>query len=92
MSLADELEKLQVLREDGTLTDAEFAQAKAKLLAETSSTSSNVSSTNQDLIGRAAMTWVSFRIVMSVVGLILAAILFFTFFLPLFMRGKVGFP
>lgn len=33
MSLADELKKLDDLRRDGTLTDAEFAKAKAALLA-----------------------------------------------------------
>lgn len=33
MSLADELHKLEALRRAGTLTDAEFAQAKALLLA-----------------------------------------------------------
>ena len=33
MSLADELKKLEDLRRSGTLTDAEFAQAKAAVLA-----------------------------------------------------------
>lgn len=32
MSLADDLQKLQELRDEGALTDAEFAQAKNKLL------------------------------------------------------------
>lgn len=34
MSIADELKKLEELRWNGTLTDAEFAQAKAALLAQ----------------------------------------------------------
>ncbi len=34
MSLADELERLQALHDSGTLTDSEFADAKAKVLAE----------------------------------------------------------
>ncbi len=34
MSLAEELQKLEGLRWNGTLTDAEFAQAKAALLAK----------------------------------------------------------
>lgn len=34
MSLADELKKLEELRWNGTLTEAEFAQAKAALLAK----------------------------------------------------------
>jgi len=33
VSIADELQKLESLRQSGTLTDAEFAQAKARLLA-----------------------------------------------------------
>jgi hypothetical protein len=33
MSIADELQKLEELRRSGALTDAEFAQAKAKVLA-----------------------------------------------------------
>ena len=36
MSIADELRKLQELHAAGSLTDAEFAQAKATLLAGTS--------------------------------------------------------
>lgn len=34
MGLADELEKLQHLKQQGVLTDEEFAQAKQKLLEE----------------------------------------------------------
>ncbi len=33
MSISDEFAKLQTLHENGTLTDAEFAEAKAKVLA-----------------------------------------------------------
>jgi phage shock protein PspC (stress-responsive transcriptional regulator) len=36
MSLADELQKLQTLREQGALTDDEFTQAKKRLLDGTS--------------------------------------------------------
>jgi len=36
MNIADELEKLQQLRESGTINDDEFVQAKAKLLNESS--------------------------------------------------------
>ena len=39
MSIADELQKLEELRQRGALTNEEFAQAKAKLLASTSETS-----------------------------------------------------
>ena len=34
MSLTDELEKLQALRDRGTLSEEEFARAKAQLLAQ----------------------------------------------------------
>jgi phage shock protein C len=34
MSLSDELEKLQALRDRGTLSEEEFARAKAQLLAQ----------------------------------------------------------
>lgn len=40
MNLADELRKLQELRQDGTLTEAEFAAAKAKVIAQGASSSS----------------------------------------------------
>src|SRR4051812_36885496 len=36
MSLVDELQKLEDLRQNGSLTDAEFAQAKAMLLGKSS--------------------------------------------------------
>jgi hypothetical protein len=36
MSTADELAKLQALKDAGTLSEAEFQQAKAKVLSETS--------------------------------------------------------
>lgn len=39
MSLSDDLERLARLHADGRLSDAEFAQAKAQLLAEPSWTS-----------------------------------------------------
>jgi hypothetical protein len=39
MALADELRKLQDLRDAGTLSDAEFAQAKAAVLANPPSAS-----------------------------------------------------
>jgi hypothetical protein len=46
-SLADELNKLQRLRQDGVLTEAEFAQAKAQVLAGLASTQANASANAQ---------------------------------------------
>lgn len=80
MALSDELRKLQELRDSGSLTDAEFVQAKARLLTEPS----DVGRIGDGLIGQAANRWVTFRIVMAIVGLIVMAILFFGFFLPHF--------
>jgi phage shock protein C len=37
MSIAEELERLQALRERGTISDEEFARAKAKVLDESAS-------------------------------------------------------
>jgi Short C-terminal domain len=78
MALSDELRKLQELRDAGTLTDAEFVQAKAKLLTEPS----DIGRLGDGLIGQAANRWVTFRIVMAIIGLIVMAIFFFGFFLP----------
>jgi len=90
MALTDELLKLQQLRDAGTLSDAEFAQAKVKLLADTS----NSRSPGDDLIGQAANRWVTFQIVMAILGLVVAAIIFFGFFLPHVnsFPGGGGFP
>ena len=72
MSLADELRKLQELRDGGTLSAEEFAQAKASLLEKPT----------RNPLGDAARMWVTYRIVTTIIGLILAAIFFFGFFLP----------
>jgi len=78
MALSDELRKLQELRDAGTLSDAEFVQAKSKLLTEPS----YPGRLGDGLIGQAANRWVNFRIVMAIIGLIVMAIFFFGFFLP----------
>jgi len=89
MSLPDELRKLQELRDDGTLSDSEFAQAKAKLLNDLPV---RAPEPRDDKIGQAAETWVNFQIVMSIIGLILAAIVIFVFFVPIILQGRPGFP
>jgi phage shock protein C len=40
MSIADEIEKLQALRDRGSLSEAEFARAKARILGEPSAVGS----------------------------------------------------
>jgi len=88
MGLADELRKLQELRDAGTLSDAEFAQAKAALLKNppAESPSPELDSRPRDALGNAAQTWVTFQIVMAVIGLIVGAIFFFGFWLPQWNR------
>jgi len=83
MELADEIGKLKKLHDSGDLTDAEFAQAKSALLAGSASTGRSVGgSGSDDALGNAAKTWVNFQIVMAIVGVILALIFIFGFFLP----------
>jgi hypothetical protein len=88
MSLADELRKLQELRDAGTLTEAEFAKAKAALLAVPPAPASAPapapprSAPRSDALGEAAQTWVNFQIVAGVIGFVIAAIFFFAFWLP----------
>jgi hypothetical protein len=86
MNITDELERLARLHKDGTLTDQEFAQAKAKLLSnetaeQTASQPRPWQSADRSL-GEAANRYVSFQVIMSVIGFIVFAIIFFTVFLP----------
>jgi hypothetical protein len=84
MSLADELQKLQSLRDSGTLSEEEFGRAKASLLNSPPQAAPEHDPAPQrpDALGEAAKTWVNFQIVMGVIGLAFAAIFFFAFFLP----------
>jgi hypothetical protein len=74
MNITDELERLGRLHKDGTLSDEEFAQAKSRLLSQPAD------SEPRDLdssLGQAANRYVSYRMVMGVIG----AIIFIIFFL-----------
>jgi hypothetical protein len=90
MGLADELRKLQDLREAGTLSEEEFAQAKAALLAhpppEHSPWAGAVA--GAVAVGQAAKTWVNLQILEFVVGLILAAIVLFALVLPRWKQSE----
>lgn len=48
MNIADEIQRLHDLHQSGALTDAEFAQAKAKLLGSQTSGNQDQTSGNQD--------------------------------------------
>jgi hypothetical protein len=80
MNVTDELERLSQLRKDGALTNAEFAQAKNKLLNQQND--SEPGNTSDNSLGEAANRYVTFRMVMGVLGFILFLIVFLTVFLP----------
>ena len=91
MSLADELRKLQELRDAGTLSAEEFAKAKAALLAAPPASpppppapppAYAPAPARSDALGEAAKTWVNFQVVMGIIGLVIAAIFFFAIWLP----------
>jgi hypothetical protein len=85
MNVTDELERLSQLHRDGALDDAEFAQAKARLLNESISKPPSDRS-----LGEAANRYVTFQIVMGVLAFIVALIVFLNVILP-GMR-QAGFP
>ena len=97
MSLADDLQKLEQLRSSGSLSEAEFEQAKKRLLSDSSDEPRFLSDTQErrktfddvvadedESLGRAANRYVSFQIVMSVIGLIVFLIFLFAVILPHF--------
>lgn len=84
MSLADELKKLQELRSTGALSDDEFERAKQKLLFSPAEERGAPPNDQENSLGRAANRYVSFQIIMAVIGIIIALFLFVTVFLPIF--------
>ncbi len=91
MNLSDELERLGKLRKDGLLSEQEFALAKSKLLQE-SAPPENRGEFGDNSLGMAANRFVSFQMIMAVIGLIVFLIVFFTFFLPHFRAIDQHFP
>jgi Short C-terminal domain len=73
-----ELETLKKLHNQGVLSDAEFTDAKAKLLNMLGP--ENNTGTGVNLLGKAANRWVDFNIVTYVVSAI-GAVLFLIFFI-----------
>jgi hypothetical protein len=100
MSLADELTKLDSLRKSGALSEAEFQEAKTKLLHEAPAEmppeeepfSERILHTDayrelsrdddDQSLGRAANRYVSYQMVMGVIGLIVFLIFFSAVILP----------
>lgn len=91
MGLADEIRELMELHNNGTLTDAEFEQAKAAVLAGSASAGRPSTSAPDNTFGGVAKKWVNFQIVMAVVGVVLALIFFFGFFLPNWNKSESDF-
>ena len=85
MNITDELERLDKLHKDGALSDEEFAQAKDNLLNRHEESLTDEFKDNS--LGEAANRYVTFQIVMGVIGLIIFLIFFFSIILPHFNSG-----
>lgn len=87
MSLSEEIAQLAELRDKGILTPEEFAKAKQKVLErqtpspdqESEKKRWEISDESEDSVGKAANRYVSFRIIMAVIGIII----FLIFFAPM---------
>ncbi|MCE9637289.1 MAG: SHOCT domain-containing protein [Planctomycetes bacterium] len=87
MSISDEIERLQQLHASGALTDAEFAAAK-KLVIDGASRASplrderrgRTSAPSDNSLGTAANRYVTYQMVMGVIGLVLFVFVFFSAF------------
>lgn len=98
MNISDELSKLAQLKEQGVLSPEEFEQAKKRILSGGGSSPQerNVSppksyqfeDRSDDSVGKAANRYVSFQIIMAVIGIII----FLLFFAPIMCSsGSPGF-
>lgn len=70
MSLSDELQRLAELKSSGALTEAEFERAKAKLLDDEPAPRYERPDDGDDSLGRAANRYVSFQMIMAVIGIL----------------------
>jgi hypothetical protein len=85
MGLTDEIRGLSELRDRGTLTEAEFAKAKAALIDDTARGSRRK---NTDALGDAAQKWVRFQIVWAIVVFAVMAIVLSALFLSPWSKSK----
>ena len=86
MSIADELEKLQQLKDAGALTESEFEAAKRKMLSESATPTRSVAppppptrafageSSSDDSLGQAMNKYTNFQIASFVIGLVIFVI------------------
>jgi len=93
MNLSDEIKRLADLRDQGVLTPAEFDKAKQKLLqtpdkrTEKKPENYSFEDRSEESVGKAANRYVSFQIVMAVIGIIL----FLTFAGPMMCSSRSPF-
>jgi hypothetical protein len=88
MNITDELERLGRLHKDGTLSDDEFAQAKSRLLSQPADSEPRELDSS---LGEAANRYVTFRMVMGVIGVIIFLIFLFGVILPSMNQTRGGF-
>jgi hypothetical protein len=93
MNLSEEIKRLADLRDQGVLTPAEFDKAKQKLLetpdprTEQNPENYSFEDRSEESIGKAANRYVSFQIVMAVIGILL----FLTFAGPMMCSSRSAF-
>ena len=90
MPLADELKKLQELKDAGTLTAEEFDQAKASLLASIKPKPEvgMAAVKTADGFREVANNYVNYHMILGVAALVLAAVFIFGVFLPGFNSAR----
>jgi hypothetical protein len=79
MNMTDELERLAQLHKSGALTDDEFAQAKAKLI---NPPAEQYQPPPNSTLGEAANRYVSYQVIMGIIGFIVFIIFFFGVIFP----------
>jgi hypothetical protein len=84
MNMTDELERLAQLHKSGALTDDEFAQAKNKLISQPAEVPEPPPN---NTLGEAANRYVSYQLIMGIIGFIVFIIFFFGVIFPHMLSG-----
>lgn len=97
MSISNEISKLAELKDKGIISPEEFEQGKKKILSEDNDPppsrhapppqSYQFEDRSDDSVGRAANRYVSFQMIMAVIGIII----FLLFFAPMMCRSSSRF-
>jgi Short C-terminal domain len=88
VSLADELLKLEQLRDSGALTEAEFQAAKRTLLNPPPRPLSGPATSETNSLGHAANRYVTNSTILGVAGLVIILIIVFCVFVPMLNRAN----